>query len=130
MPTTTTSPMSIHLHYRLWIAELNFDINVLRIFGDYLSELRAKRKEPEVKSKSDYFENEFTGLRSEIDEIRHEMQLGKMKLGAFSRDSKPFNYKEFNKESQAPLKKRLSAYKATFKRVNKEFEEFEAQWLS
>ncbi len=62
MPATP-SVMSLHLKYRLWIAELNFDINVLRIFGDYLNELRAKRKEAEVKSKSDYFEKEFTGLK-------------------------------------------------------------------
>ena len=81
------SVMSLHLKYRLVIAELNFDIIVLRIFGDYLTELRTKRKEPEVKSKGDYFEKEFHELRTEIDDIRHEMQLVKMKLGAFSRET-------------------------------------------
>lgn len=124
------SAMSVHLCYRLWIAELNFDINVLRIFGDYLTELRTRRKETEVKSKSDYFEKQFTTLRAEIDELRHEMQLGKMKLGAFSRDDKPFDYKEFNKENQQPLKKRLTDYKVHLKSTKKEFEEFEAQWLA
>jgi len=129
MPATH-SAMSLHLCYRLWIAELNFDINVLRIFGDYLAELRTKRKEPEVKSKTDYFEKQFLSLRTEIDELRHEMQLGKMKLGAYGRDEKPFDFKSFNKENQAPIKKRLSVYKTSFKKTNKEFEEFESQWLS
>jgi len=129
MPATP-SVMSRHLQYRLWIAELNFDINVLRIFGDYLMEMRSKRKEAEVKTKSDYFEKEFTGLRTEIDELRHEMHIAKMKLGAVARDDKPFDFKQFNKETQAPLKKRLSAYKAGFKKTNIEFGQFEAQWLS
>ena len=120
------SVMSLHLKYRLVIAELNFDINVLRIFGDYLTELRAKRKEP----KGDYFEKEFHELRTEIDDIRHEMQLVKMKLGAFSRETQPFDYKIFNKENRYPLKKRLLAYKKNFKKIYKEFEEFEGQWLS
>lgn len=124
------SLMSLHLKYRLLIAELNFDINVLRIFGDYLTELRTKRKEAEVKTKSDYFEKQFLGLRTEIDEIRHEMQLGKMKLGAFSREAKPFDYKLYNKENHSPITKRLSAYKAHFKILKKEFGEFEGQWLS
>ena len=124
------SAMSLHLQYRLWIAELNFDINVLRIFGDYLTELRTRRKEQEVKSKADYFEKTFQVLRTEIDELRHEMHIGKMKLGAFGRDNKPFDYKLFNSENQAPLKKRLSVYKADFKKINSEFEEFEGQWLS
>lgn len=121
--------MSLHLKYRLIIAELNFDINVLRIFADYLTELRSKGKEAEVKTKSDYFEKEFYTLRTEIDDIRHEMQMGKMKLGAFSRDTKPFDFKIFNKENHSPLKKRLLAYKNKFKKINKEFEEFEAEWL-
>ena len=129
MPATP-SVMSLHLKYRLFIAELNFDINVLRIFGDYLTELRNKRKEPEVKSKSDYFEKQFQTLRSEIDEIRHEMQLAKMKLGAFARDTKPFDYKTFNKENLIHLRQRHSAYKANFKKINREFGAFEGEWLS
>jgi hypothetical protein len=126
----TPSVMSLHLRYRLWIAELNFDINVLRIFGDYLNELRAKRKEAEVKSRSDYFEKEFTALRAEIDEMRHEMHIAKMNMGEYSRDGKPFDFRKYNKENHSPIKKRLTAYKTYFKKINKEFGEFEGQWLS
>jgi hypothetical protein len=129
MPVTH-SAMSLHLQYRLWIAELNFDINVLRIFGDCLTELRTKRKEAEVKLKSENFEKQFTVLRAEIDEIRHEMQLGKMKLGAFARDAKPFDFKEFIQGNQNPIKKRLAAYKTSFKKLKQDFEEFEVQWFS
>jgi hypothetical protein len=121
------SAKSLHLKYRLLIAELNFDINVLRIFGDYLTELRTRGKELEIKSKTDYFEKSFQGLRNEIDEIRHELHIGKMKLGAFGRDGKPFDYKQFNTENQVPLKKRLAVYRSSFKKVNQEFEEFEGR---
>jgi hypothetical protein len=120
------SVMSLHLKYRLLIAELNFDINVLRIFDDYLTELRNKGKDPEMKSKSDYFVKQFQGLRTIIDEIRHEMQLAKMKLGAFSRDGKPFDYKLFKKENSNQLKK-LSEYRANFKKINKEFADLEVK---
>ncbi len=126
----TPSVMSLHLRYRLWIAELNFDINVLRIFGDYLNELRAKRKEAEVKSMSDYFEKEFTALRAEIDEMRHEMHIAKMNMGEYSRDGKPFDFRKYNKENHIPIKKRLAAYKANFKKINTEFGEFEGKWLT
>jgi hypothetical protein len=124
------SVMGLHLKYRLWIAELNFDINVLRIFGDYLTELRAKRKEAEVKTKNDYFEKEFRALRTEIDEMRHELHIVKMKMGGYARDTKPFDYRIYNKESHSPIKKRLAAYRINFKKINKEFKEFEGQWLS
>jgi len=112
--------MSLHLRYRLWIAELNFDINVLRIFGDYQTELR-NRKEGETKSKTDYFEKQFIALRTENDELRHEMQLSKMKLGAHARDGRPLDYKQFSKENHIPIRRRLAAYKAGFKKIKMEF---------
>jgi uncharacterized coiled-coil DUF342 family protein len=129
MPATS-SVMSLHLKYRLMIAELNFDITVLRIFGDYLNELNGKRKEAEFKSRSDHYEKELQGLRAEIDEIRHEMQLSKMKLATYTRETTPFDYKIFNKENHSPLKKRFMEYKANFKKISKELEVFEEQWLS
>jgi hypothetical protein len=123
------SAMSLHLKYRLWIAELNFDINVLRIFGDYLTDLRSRHKWQEVKLKADSFEKTFIQLRAEIDELRHEMHIAKMKLGAYGRDGKPFDYKLFNLENKAPLKKRRSVYKKDFKKAYAEFEDFEAEWM-
>jgi hypothetical protein len=124
------SVMSLHLKYRLWIAELNFDINVLRIFGDYLSELRTKCKNSEIRSKADYFEKEFALLRNEIDEMRHEMHIAKMKMGAYGREGQPFNYKLYYKENHGPIKKRLTTYKSNFKKINSELIQFEEQLLT
>ncbi len=126
MPATP-SVMGLHLQYRLWIAELNFDINVLRIFADHLAEVRGKTKSADIKNKSDHFEKLFTSLRTEIDELRHELHIAKMKLGAVARDDKPFDFKLFNKETQTPLKKRLASYKAGFKKTNAEFGAFDVQ---
>jgi uncharacterized coiled-coil DUF342 family protein len=124
------SVMGLHLKYRLLIAQLNADTIVLRILGDYLTELRAKRKETETRAKIDYFEKEFQELRNEVDGIKHEMQLIKMNLAAYSRESTPFNYKVYNKENHGPVTRRLKDYKAHFKRVKKELGEYEGQWLS
>jgi hypothetical protein len=115
------SAMNLHLRYRLWIAEMNFDIVVIRIFDEYLTELRQKRKDPEVKSKIDYFEHQFKKLRTEIDDLRHEMHIGKMKLGAIIRDGKTFDYNTYKKENHIPLKKKHAGYKVFFKKINSEF---------
>jgi hypothetical protein len=42
------SIMGLHLQYRLWIAELNADINALRIFDDYLAEIALKNNTDNV----------------------------------------------------------------------------------
>jgi len=124
------SVMGLHLKYRLLIAQLNADTIVLRILGDYLTELRAKRREAETRAKIDYFEKEFHDLRNEVDGIRHEMQLIKMKLGAYSRESTPFDYKAYNKENHGPITRRLKEYKGHFNKIRKELKEYEGRWLS
>jgi uncharacterized coiled-coil DUF342 family protein len=125
----TPSIMGLHLRYRLWIAEMNLDINVLRIFNDYVKELESKKNLQEVKTKIDYFQEQFINLRKEIDELRHEMQIIKMKLAAYSREMKVLNYKTYQADNHNDLKKRYFAFRKMFDKVKNEFRSFEGEWL-
>ena len=124
------SVMSLHLRYRLWIAEMNSDINVLRIFDDYLTELEAKKNEPEVSEGINHFKQQFVMLRTEIDELRHEMHLIKMKLAALAKENLPLDSKPALVETQAVLQKRYAAFNKTFNKIKKEFGLFEGKWLN
>jgi hypothetical protein len=126
----TPSIMSLHLRYRLWIAEMNSDINVLRIFDDYLIELESKKKIKEVIKGIDVFKQQFISLRKEIDELRHEMHLVKMKLAAVARDNMPRDNKTSLTDNHNTLKIRYAAFRKTFNKVKKEFGLFEGKWLN
>ena len=126
----TPSVMSLHLRYRLWIAEMNFYINDLRIFDDYLKELTDKQKEPKVKAGIDYFEKQFIKIREEIDELRHEMHILKMKLAAYAKEGKPLDYKTYQGDHHTVLKQRYSNFRKAFDKVKSEFIEFEGKWLN
>ncbi len=123
------SIMSLHLRYRLWIAEMNSDINILRIFDDYLQELASKKNEQEVKAGIDQFQQQFVLLRKEIDELRHEMHILKMKLAAYAREMKPVNYKTFQADNHTTLKKRYLAFRKAFDKIKNDFGRFEGKWL-
>jgi hypothetical protein len=120
MPATI-SIMSLHLRYRLWIAEMNSDINVLRIFADYLIELESKKNVPAIIAGIDHFKQQFISLRKEIDELRHEMQLIKMNLSAATRDNKALNNKTSSTDNHTALKNRFTAFRKIFNKVKKEF---------
>lgn len=120
MPTTL-STMSLHLRYRLWIAEMNSDINVLRIFADYLIELESKKNTPDVIAGIDHFKQEFITFRKTIDELRHEMQLIKMKLAAVARDYELVNIKTSTTYDHNALKNRYTAFRNIFNKEKKEF---------
>jgi uncharacterized coiled-coil DUF342 family protein len=121
--------MGLHFRYRLWIAEMNYHINILRIFEDYVGELTSKKNEPEVKRGIEKFELEFVNIRKEIDQLRHEMHLAKMTLAAYSKQIKSLDAKALVKDNHADLRKRYLAYRKTFERVKKEFGQFESKWL-
>jgi hypothetical protein len=127
--SATPSIMSLHLGYRLRIAEMNFDINVLRIFNDYLEELSLKKDEPEVNERIIYFEQRFPVLRKEIDELRNEMHLLKMKLASYAREKKVLDYKTYLTDNHTNIAERYREFRKNFNRAKKEFEEFETKWL-
>ncbi len=129
MPDTPVL-MKLHLRYRLWIAELNSDINVLRIFDDYLLELKSKKNMPEVNTWIIHFKQQFISLRKEIDELRHEMHLIKMKLAAAARDNKPLNKKNSTTDNPDTLKNRYTAFRKKFNNIKKEFGLFEGKWFN
>jgi uncharacterized coiled-coil DUF342 family protein len=121
--------MGLHLRYRLWIAEMNSDISVLRIFDDYLKELRSKRNEDEAKHKIEDFQKQFTDLRNEIDELRDNMHILKMKLAALSRENKTLDKDTFDEDKHEELKKKYFAFRKTFDETKDAFISFGSKWL-
>jgi len=123
------SIMSLHLRYRLLIAELNADINVLRIFEDYIQELKSLKAEQEVKSGIELYNKQFQQARKEIDDLRHEMHMVKMQLGEYSREKKKIDLKSKLNRDRIALKKRYIEFRKFFEKSKKEFGKFEAKWL-
>ena len=126
----TPSVMSLHLRYRLWIAEMNSDINILRIFDDYKKEIEFKRGEPEVKARINYFEEQFICVRKDIDDLRHKMHILKMQLAVYSKEMKPLTHKIYQSENHAGLKKRYFTFRKIFNKIKDEFSQFEEEFLN
>ena len=116
--------MNLHLKYRLWISEMNADINVLRIFNDYLHWFKAQQNSKYVENEICIFEEHFQALRKELDELRHDMHLIKMKLGGLSKDEDAgiqevkdaIDYKA-SKEHYKTFRKKFAAIKKEFKKL-------------
>jgi archaellum component FlaC len=122
------SIISLHLRYRLRIAEMNCDINVLRIFDDYLNELKSKRNEPEVTAKIEEFSKRFIDVRKEIDELRDAMHIVKMELAAMSRENRTLDAGTYEKENLEELKEKYFAFRQSFEKLKDEFINFESEW--
>lgn len=119
------SVMDLHLKYRLWISEMNADISVLRILNDYLRWFKAQQNGKSVEKEIGTFEGQFQGLRKELDELRHEMHITKMKLAVLSKNEDAplqevkdaIGYKA-NKEHYKTFRKKFTAVIKDFKKLS------------
>jgi len=118
----------LHMRYRLWIAEMNYYINILRILEDYLLELAPKNGATEIQDGINRFKEEFVTLRKEIDAQRHEMHILKMKLAAYSREGKTITEETYRSDNHDTLEERFSRFQQTFEQMKQEFEGFRTNW--
>ncbi len=125
----TPSVMRLHLSCRICIAEMNLDINILRIFDDYLKEMSAKNGESELKTGIDYFEKQFIDFRKEIDQLRHEFHVLKMQFGAYSKTKKPLDEIASEIGNYAEIEKRYITFRKAFAKLKNDFGDFEGKWL-
>ncbi|MGC4036413.1 MAG: hypothetical protein QM764_10650 [Chitinophagaceae bacterium] len=113
----STALKSLHLEYRIWIAELNFDINLIRIFNDRLQELLTEKK-----GEAAGFDNKFDSSRITIDELRHRMHIEKMNLAAVSRDAQAdTHYKNKIQENYKGIRDDFFKFRVSFNDLKSEF---------
>jgi predicted RNase H-like nuclease (RuvC/YqgF family) len=108
------STISLHLGYRIWIAEMNFDINVIRIYKDYLEELSSNNEDDDLVTKVRDFDTVLHSFRNDIDELRNEMHLLKMKLAGQIRKQKRFEVTTSKADDHAGLKTRYNNFRKEF----------------
>lgn len=116
---------SLHLEYRIWIAELNFDINLMRIFKDRIHEIVTAYQTEEIKITTAGFEKRFIDTRTENDDLRHRMHIEKMNLTAMNTGKKESDLNADISGNYEAIKKDFLAYRNHFNKLKNDFLSFE-----
>ena len=123
------SIMGLHLQYRLWIAELNADINALRIFDDYLADIALKNNTDNVINHIKDYNEQFLSLRSKIDDLKHEMHINKMALAAVAKKAHSSVRNIGRDIKHAELRKLYKLFRKTFDKTKRSFQKFESRLM-
>lgn len=116
----SSTPKGLHLQYRVWIAELNHDINILRIFDDCIAETKQKpgAEQDDIFS---LFQEKFMQMRQEIDALRHMMHLHKTNLVHDARNAGPASESMEPLDDHATVKRRYTQYRQDFNQLMTDF---------
>jgi hypothetical protein len=125
----TLPPRKLHLEYQLWIAELNFDIQLINIFEDHLAYIVSHNSLKKLLPKIEQFQNQFIRQREVIDELKHDLNISEKQLAAFVRDMAPIGYENERLDNHQGLRERFLTFRNLFEDLKTRFRQFETEWM-
>lgn len=126
----TYSLIGLHLRYRLWIASLNHNIDIIRIMYDYMEDVGINDIDSGIGEGIALFKKKLLVFRKEIDDLRNSLHLIKMKVAAESKTIKEINTRTYQAENHADIKKKYFSFKKKFELLVKDFTRFEEKFFS
>ena len=126
---TTLPPHKLHLEYRIWIVELNFDLQLLSVFEDHLGFLASRVNSKSVMARVEQFQNQFIRQREVIEELKHDLNVSEKQLAAFVRDMAPIGYENERLDNHPELRERFLTFRNLFDDLKIRFRYFEAEWM-
>jgi len=81
MVSTTSNVEALHFEHRLWMNELSFFTDELRIYEHRLEELTKKSLDRDTLSQLEQFQNQFIRQKEVLDTLEHDIHLHEQRLG-------------------------------------------------
>ena len=126
---TTLPPRKLHSEYQLWIAELNFDTELIRIFETHLAYIASQISSKKILAKVEQFQNQFIRQREVIDELKHDLNISEKQLAAFVRDMSPIGFENERLDNHSELRDRFLTFRNLFEELKTRFRYFESEYL-
>jgi hypothetical protein len=127
----TTLPIkNLHLEYKLWIAELNFDNEMINIFESHLENIILQNPaKKDLLPQVEHFQNQFIRQREVIDDLKHHLNLSERQLASFTREMSPIGYEFERLDNHPHLRDQFLTFRKIFNELKEEFHDFEAQCM-
>lgn len=126
MATTTKSIEKLHYEHRLWMNELSFFSDELKIYEHRLEDLVQKNNDTTVLSLLEQFQNQFIRQREVLDELTHNIKVHEQKIGEAIRRQKEV---PIDPELHAYTAGEMESYRTIYHDLKRKFYNFMAKHL-
>ena len=79
----TISISGLHLEFQLWIRELTFYKEEIRMFENFLQSISGRCSDPEKLVRIEQFQNQFILQKDVIDYLKHDLNVSEKQLASF-----------------------------------------------
>ena len=125
----TISVKSLHLEYQLWIRELIFYKEEIRIYETHLEQLLSKNTNNFMRAQAEHFQNQFILQKEVIDHLKHDLNISEKQLASFVQELSGNRLENVRMDNHPTLRERVATFRKIYKDVKAEFRQFEGEWM-
>jgi hypothetical protein len=125
---TITIP-KLHLEYQIWMNELNFYKEEIRIFESHLEMIIDKLDDVVAKSKVEQFQNQFIREKEVIDELKHKLHVSERQLAFFVKEYSGLGLESIKMDNHGKLRDEMITFRKIYTELKQDFRGFEADWI-
>jgi hypothetical protein len=125
----TISVRSLHLEYQLWVRELVFYKEEIKIFEHHLEILVQRNNKSAVMAQVEHFQNQFIRQKEVIDIIVHHLNTSEKQLASFVYGMSGSGMDSIRMDNHPKLREDVITFRKIYKELKEEFRRFEAEWM-
>ena len=118
----------LHFELNLWINELKFYKDEVKIFNHRLEEIVSKNTSKEAMQELEHFQNQYIRENEVIDELKHEIKQHENLLGKEAKDNPvAIDHRYF--EDHTELRDQVEQFKKIYDELKMNFMRFLSKWM-
>ncbi|RYD99841.1 MAG: hypothetical protein EOP50_04105 [Sphingobacteriales bacterium] len=124
----TVSVRALHLEYKLWSNELDFNKEEIGIFEKHLEPIVSNYTDVDVRARVEQYQNRFIRHKEVIDELKHKLHGSEVQLATFVRDMSGMGIDSVKMDNHVKLRDDVRRFRELYGELKNEFRRFEADW--
>lgn len=118
----------LHFEHQLWLNDVKFYIDELKIYQKLLEEIAGKNTSGDVRKHIEHFQNQFIIQREQMDLLKHDIREHENWLSKFAAQH-PVAIEHVAFADHASLRDRIVTTKSIYVDLKTEFKHFLTQWM-
>ncbi len=131
METSTSKPMHLnllHFEHQLWLNDVKFYYDELKIYQKLLEETASKNTGLEVMKHIEHFQNQFIIQKEQLDILKHNIKEHENWLAKYSKEN-PVAIERKTFADHSLMREHIISFEKIYRDLKSEFKHFLSQWM-
>lgn len=129
MTQKTAHLTDLYFEQKVWVNELIFFKEEIKLFESRLEEVARKNTDKEMFRHLEHFQNQFIRQKEVIDELKHDIKAHENELEAFAKSHDEIAFEHTRFADQSALREEVAIFKKLYGELKHDFMRFLVRWM-